>query len=62
MRVAASFRRAGAWPAICNVICVWRQGARDVTADDIQRLANAYFDDARRVEGIIRGTGRLSGG
>ncbi len=40
----------------------WEARIRDVTAADIQRLATTYFDDTRRVEGIIRGTGRLSGG
>ncbi len=40
----------------------WEARIRDVTAADIQRLAITYFDDARRVEGIIRGTGRLSSG
>jgi zinc protease len=37
----------------------WDARIRAVTADDIQRLANTYFDETRRVEGIIRGTGRL---
>ncbi len=30
-----------------------------VTADDIQRLARAHFDEYRRVEGIVRGTGKF---
>jgi len=37
----------------------WEAHIRAVTAEDIQRLANTYFDETRRVEGIIRGTGRL---
>jgi zinc protease len=40
----------------------WNARIRAVTADDIQRLANTYFDETRRVEGIIRGTGRLVAG
>jgi predicted Zn-dependent peptidase len=28
---------------------------RRVTADDIQRFARRYFDQDRRVEGIVRG-------
>jgi zinc protease len=31
---------------------------RGVTADEMQRIARAYFDEERRVEGIIRGVGR----
>jgi predicted Zn-dependent peptidase len=29
-----------------------------VTADDVLRLANEYFDPSRRAEGIVRGVGR----
>jgi zinc protease len=29
---------------------------RRVTADDVQRLAQQYFDPARVVEGVVRGT------
>ena len=29
-----------------------------VSAEDIRRLAERYFDPARRVEGIVRGVGR----
>ena len=31
---------------------------RGVTAKEMQQVARAYFDEDRRVEGIIRGTGR----
>ena len=31
---------------------------RGVTAAEMQQIARAYFDDGRRVEGIIRGVGR----
>jgi zinc protease len=31
---------------------------RAVTAEEMRRIARAYFDEERRVEGIIRGTGR----
>lgn len=31
-----------------------------VSADDIQRLARTYFDELRRVEGIVRGTGKFA--
>jgi zinc protease len=40
----------------------WDDRMRAVTAEDIQRLASTYFDETRRVEGIIRGTGRLAAG
>jgi zinc protease len=33
---------------------------RAVTADDIQRVANTHFDESRRVEGIVRGTGKFA--
>lgn len=29
-----------------------------VTADDVLRLAQEYFDPSRRAEGIVRGVGR----
>ncbi|HEX8943632.1 MAG TPA: pitrilysin family protein [Gemmatimonadaceae bacterium] len=31
---------------------------RAVTAESMQRVANAYFDPSRRVEGIVRGVGK----
>ena len=31
---------------------------RGVTATEMQQIARAYFDEGRRVEGIIRGVGR----
>jgi predicted Zn-dependent peptidase len=31
---------------------------RAVTADSMQRVAEKYFDQSRRVEGIVRGTGK----
>jgi zinc protease len=31
---------------------------RSVTAEEMRQLARAYFDESRRVEGIIRGVGR----
>jgi hypothetical protein len=31
---------------------------RDVTADELRHLARKYFDPERRVEGIVRGTGK----
>ncbi|MGV3710326.1 MAG: M16 family metallopeptidase, partial [Gemmatimonas sp.] len=30
-----------------------------VTADDVQRLAQRYFDPSRRIEGVVRGTPKL---
>jgi predicted Zn-dependent peptidase len=29
-----------------------------VSAEEMQRVARTYFDESRRVEGIIRGVGR----
>jgi predicted Zn-dependent peptidase len=31
---------------------------RGVTADAMRQIARAYFDEERRVEGIIRGVGK----
>jgi len=31
---------------------------RDVTADELRDLARKYFDPEKRVEGIVRGTGK----
>jgi predicted Zn-dependent peptidase len=31
---------------------------RALTVDDLQRVARTHFDPNKRVEGIIRGTGR----
>lgn len=31
---------------------------REITADSMQRVAREYFDPSRRVEGIVRGTGK----
>ena len=31
---------------------------RGVTAAEMQRIARAYFDEERRVEGIVRGVGQ----
>jgi hypothetical protein len=30
-----------------------------VTTADIHALANAYFDEERRVEGVVRGVGKV---
>jgi len=35
---------------------------RSVTAEDIQALANRYFDESRVVEGVVRGRGKGAGG
>jgi predicted Zn-dependent peptidase len=31
---------------------------RAVTAESMQRVAEEYFDQSRRVEGVVRGTGK----
>jgi predicted Zn-dependent peptidase len=31
---------------------------RAVTAEQMRQIARAYFDESRRVEGIIRGVGK----
>ncbi|MES2178953.1 MAG: pitrilysin family protein [Gemmatimonadota bacterium] len=36
----------------------FEQRVRGVTAAEMQAIARAYFDESRRVEGIVRGTGR----
>jgi zinc protease len=36
----------------------YEQHVRAVTAESMQRVAATYFDDARRVEGIVRGVGK----
>ena len=36
----------------------FEEKVRAITAAQIQRIANRYFDPARRVEGIVRGEGK----
>ena len=36
----------------------YEQRVRAVTAESMQRAATMYFDEARRVEGIVRGVGK----
>ena len=36
----------------------FEERVRAVTAEDAQRVARRYFDDERRVEGVVRGVGR----
>ena len=36
----------------------FEERVRAVTAEDVQRVALRYFDDSRRVEGVVRGVGR----
>ncbi|OYV67868.1 MAG: hypothetical protein B7Z72_09145, partial [Gemmatimonadetes bacterium 21-71-4] len=64
---AIRLQRGGA--VLSDVVGAWLDGrladlmefeerVRAVTAGRIQALARRYFDPARRVEGIVRGTGR----
>ncbi|HEX6058498.1 MAG TPA: pitrilysin family protein [Gemmatimonadaceae bacterium] len=36
----------------------FEERVRGVTPDDVQRVARRYFDEGRRVEGVVRGVGR----
>jgi zinc protease len=49
----------GAWlDGRLSALTEFEDRVRAVTAERIQALARRYFDPARRVEGIVRGTGR----
>jgi zinc protease len=65
-----AIRRQGGGAVLADMLDAWLFGeglheiaqhdasVRAVTAADIQALANAYFDEGRRVEGIVRGEQR----